>query len=58
MSGMRAEVAELKTLLQQALGGSGGGGNGRQGIIGGAISSAASYLPHLPGTASPAKSSS
>jgi len=53
---MREEIAELKTLLQQALGGGGsdGGGNGgRRGIIGSTLSSVGGYMPHIPGISSP-----
>jgi hypothetical protein len=51
VSGMRSEIAELKSLLQRALGGGSeaGSNGGRQGIIGSAISSAAGYMPHIPG---------
>jgi len=56
VSGMREEIAELKTLLQQALGGGGsdGGGNGgRRGIISSTLSSVGGYMPHIPGISSP-----
>lgn len=45
VQGLRTEIGELKALLSGHA-----NGNGRQGVIGSAISTAAGMLPSLPGS--------
>ena len=50
--GLRSDISELKELLGVA---HGNGGGKQQGLIGGAISSAANLLPSLPGVSHASK---
>lgn len=52
MRGLRTDISELKELLGAA---HGNGGGKQQGLIGGAISSAANMLPSLPGVGTASK---
>jgi hypothetical protein len=50
VKGLRSEIGELKSLLGAQHGN--GDGKQQQGLIGGAISSAANMLPSIPGVSS------
>jgi hypothetical protein len=50
--GLRSDISELKELLGAQ---AGNGGGKQQGLIGGAISSAANLLPSIPGVSHASK---